>query len=65
MHREMSIKEMGGEADATREAGKIKLMTPSTGRARNATSVVKKYIQIFIAKIQKKRKCRQYHKDYK
>ena len=40
----MSIKDMGGEADATRETGMIKLMTIITGRTINATSVVKKDI---------------------
>ena len=51
---EMSIKEMGVDADATREAGMIKIMTRSNGRTRNAASVVKKDIQRFIAQRLKK-----------
>ena len=50
----MSIKEMGGKADAKREAGIIKVMTRSTGRTRNATSVFKKYIRSLIAQRIKK-----------
>ena len=45
----MSINEMGGEVDATREAGMIKLIKRSTARTRNATSVAKKDIQSIIA----------------
>ena len=49
MQREMLIKEMGGEEDATREVVMIKFMTRNTVRTRNATSVVKKDIQSLIA----------------
>ena len=45
---------MGGGADATREAGMIKIMKRSTGSTRNAKSVVKNDIQRTIAQILKK-----------
>ena len=54
MYMEMSIKEKGGESDATREAGTIKLMKISTGRTGNATSVVKKDIRCLISQRLKK-----------
>ena len=47
---EISTKEMGGESDATIDAGTIKLMIRSTVRKRNYTSVVKKDIQRLIIK---------------
>ena len=37
----MTIKEMEEKADATREVGMITLMTGSTERTRNSTSVMK------------------------
>ena len=40
---------MGGEADAKREAGMIKLMTRSNLRTRNDTSVAKKDIRSLIS----------------
>ena len=54
MHREMSIKEMGGETDTTRESGMINLMTRITGRTINATIALKNDIYRPIAKQLKK-----------
>ena len=45
----MSIKEMRGEADATKEAGMIEMTKNSTLRTMKDTSVVKKYIQRLIS----------------
>ena len=50
----MSRKEMGEGADETRETEMIEIMTRSNGRIRNATSVVKKYIQSIILQRLKK-----------
>ena len=50
----MPIKSMGGEAEAKRKVGMIKIMKIITGRTRNATSVVKNYIQSPISQRQKK-----------
>ena len=50
----MSIKEMRGEADATKEAGMIEMTKNSTLRTMKDTSVVKKYIRRLIAQRLKK-----------
>ena len=49
----MLIKEVGGKADATREARMITIITRSTGRTRNYTTVVKKDIRNLITQILK------------
>ena len=54
LHVEIKIKEMGGDVDATRETGVIKVMTRCTGKIRSATSVVKKDIHNCIAQRLKK-----------